>query len=328
MPDPQSAAVSARQRLPKIDFARGLALIGVMAYHLSWDLRYAEFVLWPIDSNWGWIAAQKALVSAFIGLSGLSLWLAHGYGINWHAFWRRWLILAGAALLVTVSTYVTYPDAFVYFGVLHALALFALTGLPLLRLRARVLLILGAVIIAFGAGFHEVAFNEKPLSWLGFWEVPPYTNDLVPVFPWFGVFLLGIACGRTLTHPAPRSLLAGAAPWGGAGRALGWIGRHSLILYLVHQPLLLGVLVPIETILQPQTWHRAERFVGECETSCGFGGTDPAYCRRYCACSLDQVEQGDLWEAITRIDPTPEQMNEMNAMTTLCTAMGRTAGQH
>ena len=235
-----------------------------MAYHLSWDLRSFQFVLWPMDTDLGWIAAQKALVSAFVGLSGLSLWLAHGDGIRWRPFWRRWAFLFGAAMLVTIATLLSYPDAFVYFGVLHALALFALLGLVFLRVPALLLTVLGAGMIALGAFVTHPAFDEKILSWLGFWVVPPYTNDLVPVFPWFGVFLIGMAMGKALASPVTHPLLAGPAPLGQAGGVFRFMGRHSLILYLVHQPILLGLLVPLDSVLQPATWHRAETFIGEC----------------------------------------------------------------
>lgn len=320
----QTASASpARPRFDRIDLARGIALIGVMIFHLSWDLRYFEFVLWPMDTHWGWIAFQKTLVASFVGLSGTSLWLAHGAGINWRGFWRRWAMLAGAALLITIATWFTFQPAFVYFGILHALALFALLGLAALRLPVPALLAIGAAIVALGVGFQDPAFNAKPLSWLGFWVVPPYTNDLVPVFPWFGVFLIGMGLGRLLTQPQPKRLIAGPVRWGATGRALQWVGRHSLLLYLVHQPLLLGVLVPLESVVQPQNWNRAERFVGECEASCGFSSPDPGFCTRYCACSLEQVENGDMWEALRALEPSPDQSRAINAMITLCTAMGQ-----
>ncbi len=321
------SAAPSRPRLERVDFLRGLALIGVMAYHLSWDLRYYQFVLWPIDTDWGWIAVQKALVSAFVGLSGLSLWLAHGAGINWRPFWQRFAVLLGAALLVTLATLIAYPEALVYFGVLHALALFALLGLLFLKVPPLPLTALGAGIILLGALFHDPAFNAKPLSWLGFWVVPPYTNDLVPVFPWFGVFLVGMVLGRVLTRPAPRPLIARPAPWGRFGRASRWVGRHSLILYLVHQPVLLAVLVPLDTVLQPRNWHRAESFISECRPTCEMGGGDPAYCQRYCACSLEQIEKGDLWQAIIAPMPTEDESRQMNEMVTLCIAMGRAGTQ-
>ncbi len=324
MPDPQTAnATTILQRYDRIDIARGVALIGVVVFHLCWDLRYYEFVLWPMDTNWGWIGFQKSLVAAFVGLSGLSLWLAHGKGIRWRPFWRRLVVLCGAAFLITVATWLTFPPAFVYFGVLHALALFALMGLLFLRLPVLPLAAIGIAIVVLGIGFHHPAFNEKPLSWLGFWQVPPYTNDLVPVFPWFGVFLCGMALGRRLTLPEPQPVIAAPPSWGRIAGALKWTGRHTLILYLVHQPLLLGIIIPLDALLQPSTWHRAERFLSECRPSCETGRADPAYCARYCTCSLEQIEQGDLWEAITRIDPTPDETNALNAMVTLCTAMGR-----
>ncbi|MBU1174098.1 MAG: DUF1624 domain-containing protein [Alphaproteobacteria bacterium] len=312
-------------RLVRVDIARGMALVGVMIFHLCWDLRYFEFVLWPMDTAWGWIGFQKLLVGSFVGLSGLSLYLAHGRRVRWRAFWRRWLVLAGAALLITGATWFTFQPAFVYFGILHALALFALLGLAALLLPAELWIPIGIFMLVVGIAHHDPAFNEKPLSWLGFWVVPPYTNDLVPVFPWFGIFLMGMGFGRTLTQPQPGALIAGPADWGWFGRALKWIGRHSLILYLVHQPLLLGVLVPLETILQPQTWHRAERFVSECEASCGLGAADPGYCRRYCACSLEQIESGQMWDTVSAPAPAPTaaQRRDIDEMIGLCVAMGQ-----
>lgn len=314
-------------RLERVDFFRGLALIGVMAYHLSWDLRYYQFVLWPIDTDLGWIIFQKALVSAFVGLSGFSLWLAHGLGISWRRFWRRWFVLFGAAILVTVATFVAYPEAFVYFGVLHALALFALMGLVFLRLPPVLNLAIGAVIVALGAGLQDPLFNQKVFSWLGFWVVPPYTNDLVPVFPWFGVFLIGMGLGHHLSVPAPRAPLAGMVPGGRIGRGVKWLGRHSLLIYLVHQPLFLAVMVPLDAVLQPQTWYRSERFIGECQPSCEVGGANPAFCTRYCACSLEQIEAGDLWDAIAAPVPSEAQSSEISEMVALCTAMGQAGTQ-
>ena len=113
--------------------------------------------------------------------------------------------------------------------------------------------------------------------------------------------------------------------WGRLGIALRWIGRHSLILYLVHQPLLLAVLVPLESVMQPHTWHRAERFVSECRPSCEYGGTDPAYCVRYCSCALEQIETNDMWEAVRTPSPTDAQRRDLSEMIALCTAMGQSA---
>ena len=326
MSDPQTAMPpKQRPRLMRVDLVRGIALIGVMVFHLCWDLRYFEFVLWPMDTDWRWIAFQKTLVASFVGISGLSLWLAHGAGINWRGFWRRWGMLFGAALVITLATWFTFQPAFVYFGILHALALFALLGLLFLRLPVWALIATGLVIVGAGIGFSDPVFNAKPLSWIGFWTVPPYTNDLVPILPWFGVFLVGMGLAPVLTRS--DGWLAGKTDWGWFGTALRWIGRHSLILYLVHQPLLLGVLVPLESVLQPQNWHRAERFVGECEASCTLGTTESAYCTAYCACSLEQIEAGDLWDAVSAFSPDAEQRAEIDSMIALCTAMGRSAAE-
>lgn len=310
-------------RYPLIDMVRGVAILGVIAFHISWDLRYYEFVLWPIDTNLGWIVFQKSLLGAFVGLAGASLWLGHGDGIRWPAFWRRLGILAGTALLVSIATWLLYPEAFVYFGVLHALALFSLLGLLFLPLPVWALAVIGVAIIGLGAGFQDPLFNARIYSWLGFWTVPPLTNDLVPIFPWFGVSLLGMAAIRLLVPPGPRSLLLRVKGQSRVGRALQLCGRWSLAIYLVHQPLVLAIIIPLAGIMQPSLPARTTSFLQSCEANCSIGSGEAGFCQRYCSCSFDQVQTGNLWEALAANPPNAEQSRQISSVTQLCSAMAR-----
>ena len=172
-------------------------------------------------------------------------------------------------------------------------------------------------------------FNAKPLSWIGFWTVPPYTNDLVPILPWFGVFLVGMGLAPLLTGrlaagwPVPVELgLGGQGPCAGSG------GIRS-ILYLVHQPLAASACWCRSKALcsrRPGIPRRAlcRRMPGKLQY---LSAPDPAYCTTYCACSLEQIEDGDLWEAVTAFSPTDAAALEIDSMIALCTAMGRSAAE-
>ena len=154
--------------------------------------------------------------------------------------------MAGSALLVSAGSYVVFPSTFIYFGVLHGIAVM----LVLVRLTARwgrALWPLGALAIALpwllppllqSWGLAE-AFNARSLNWLGLVTRKPLTEDYVPLLPWLGVVWWGVAAGTWLVRNQPALL---ARSGGAAGRALAWLGRWSLSYYLLHQPVLMGLL--------------------------------------------------------------------------------------
>ena len=228
-------------RLHLIDATRGLAILAMVVFHCAWDLFYLGFISVNVIEDPGWVLFQRAIVSAFLLLVGAGLVLGHGDGIRWTPFFRRFSVILIAALLTSIGTYFAFgSEYFVFFGILHAIALYSLAGLVFLWLPAGLVAGIGLIIVVLPGLFTHPVMREKPISWIGLWPLPPATADIVPVFPWFGVVLLGIAGMRVLRRSPDWPRLAGVRLEGLAGRALRAMGRWSLVIYLVHQPILYG----------------------------------------------------------------------------------------
>jgi uncharacterized membrane protein len=313
-PRPSASPSSLRARVALVDAARGVAILAMVAYHVGWDLWYLGFIGGDITVEPGWVLFQRAIVSSFLGLVGVGLALAHADGIRWRPFWRRFALILGAALLTTLGTFLVFPDYFVYFGVLHAIALFSLLGLAFVRWPGWAVLLAGSAVIALAALVppHPVMM-QRPLSWIGFWPLPPPTTDIVPVFPWFGVVLLGLGAALVLRRTALWPALARPRLDHLPGRVLRGLGRWSLLVYLVHQPLLFGGLSLLTAPSPPDD----VAFVRSCESACT---GDAAFCARYCLCALEEVEKGNLWSAVNAPSRSDAEQVLVDAVAGICTA--------
>lgn len=239
---------SALPRLDVVDVVRGIAIAGVVLFHLVWDLAFLGVIPAWIASHPWWLLFGRTLAGTFMALVGVSLVLASTGGFRRRAFLRRLAVLFAAALAITLVTRAAFPETFVYYGILHAIAVASLVGALALRLPTAAIALLGLVAYALGFVWTSSAFDSRWLAWTGFAVAPPPSNDFVPVFPWIGLTLLGMASTRL-------ALVQGwalrARPMDGrAARWMAWLGRHSLAIYLVHQPILLGVLIPLVGIIQ------------------------------------------------------------------------------
>jgi len=230
----------ARGRIVALDLARALALVAMAVFHFTFDLELFGLVQpgTTMLPGWRWLAYLTA--GSFLFLAGVSLWLAHGQGIRWPGYWRRLAIIAGAALAITAATFVALPEAFIFFGILHCIAAASLLGLLFLRLPASVLIVLGLAVIWLPQAMRFEALDAPWFWWTGLQATGVRSVDYVPLFPWFGPVLLGIAAARLFAQAALWSRLAGwQAP--ALARMLAWPGRHSLAVYLLHQPVLIAL---------------------------------------------------------------------------------------
>lgn len=311
---------SERPRLPVIDIARGVAILAMAFYHLCWDLWYFGFLNADVGFDPRWVFFARSILASFLFLVGVGLVLGHGEGMRWKSFWRRWLFAVGGALAITLGTLIAFPESFVYFGVLHAIALFMLMALPFLFVPLAVVALVALAFILPPFFFSDVLFDEKVFSWLGFWVVPPVTNDLVPVFPWFGAVLIGILVTRLgKTRLLPK--LAELRPRGKIPLALAFLGRWSLPFYVLHQPVLLAVIVPLSMLLGTQDALREADFLRSCQATCESGGTAADMCTTYCQCGLDGLNRNALWDAVYSGALTSEQQAQLDENNRQCSAL-------
>lgn len=233
------AAVSP-SRIWEIDFLRGLAVVLMVLYHFGFDLEEMcgihSFLGIRFNlADRGIVLAQYFFAGVFVVLSGVSCSLSRNNA-------RRAFKLIVVALVITAATYLYSPALTIHFGILHCLGVsILLYGLTLERASWAASAAAGAVVIALSLVL-PLALRGTPIGfdWLLPFGItsPTYQSyDYFPLLPWFGIFLLGAALGKTV-YARRRSLIPARLPQ----TFISWAGRHSLIIYIVHQPILLGIL--------------------------------------------------------------------------------------
>ena len=226
-------------RIVALDLARSAALVAMASYHFTYDLAIFGLIPPEVPVTGGFAVYARTIAASFLFLAGVSLWLAHGRGVRWDKVGRRVLMVGGAAAAITGATWVAMPDRFIFFGILHAITFGSLAGLLFVRWPG--VAAVGAVaVLALWWGVALPLFDQPLLLWVGLGTVFPFTVDYVPVFPWFAAVLAGISCAGLAGR---MGLWARLARWhaGPVARALAWPGRHSLAVYLLHQPVLIGL---------------------------------------------------------------------------------------
>lgn len=330
-------------RIPIIDVARGIALMAMTIYHFGWDLDAFGWLEPGSATSGGWRLFARSIASSFLFLVGVSLVLAHGSGIRWSSFWKRWLQVTSAAALVSIASYVqvTWPQidflfsyaresrdwaeiftpsawpapgrGFIFFGILHAIALFSLIALLALRLHWAMNIALAGGVLMVAGLVESATFNPMSLAWVGLGTVAVPSNDHVPLFPWFAAVLLGVAAAQLATRLNIWPRLANVKTK--IDRPLGFIGRHSLIYYLLHQPVLIAGLWLFTTyVAQPDP---RPGFVAACERSCS-AERDTAFCTQYCGCVADGLEQQNITLQLRSWDLTEDENQTLQTTIRQC----------
>jgi uncharacterized membrane protein len=305
------------RRIAWLDILRGAALIAMASYHFLWDLSDFGY-LEPGYPSVGWPRIYaRVIASTFLFLAGFSLVLAHGNGIRWNVFWVRFGKIAAAAALVTVATYFAIPQGWIFFGILHAIALFSLIGMIFLRVSPIFALL--AAVLAFVAPLYlrSDAFNDPWFWWLGLSIKTRTSFDYVPLLPWICPFLLGMALSRLdRVQALLRQYASGDNGENRLGNAFSFFGRHSLVFYLVHQPILISMLYGFSLIYPPDP---AAGFVRKCESDCR-ATLDAPFCTRFCGCALDELQKQNLFTAFQSGAISPADSERIDTLRIECTA--------
>ena len=283
----ETATENRLPRIAAVDALRGAALAAMIVYHFAWNLSDLGIVSVDVRYDPGWTAFARTIAGTFIGLAGLSLVLASRQGLRLRSYLIRLAKIAGAAILISAGTFWFVPHAYVFFGILHLIAFASVAALPFLRLPTTIVLAAGLAILALPFFFESELFSQPFLWWVGFTPRPPASIDYVPVFPWFAMALFGIVIGRSLLKYGMQSAFAHWLPSNIVARLLVTAGRWSLLIYLVHIPVIVAILTPFAA---PDTRTLAATFTRECVTSCRATGREPPVCEIYCNCVLNGIE--------------------------------------
>jgi len=241
------------QRFIEIDLARGVAVVMMVTYHLLFDLWF--FSLYPVQVTTGfWKYFAVATASLFLLLVGTSVTISAAHagkvlsGRDFYLkFFRRGLAILAIALGITIATWwYLGGEGFIIFGILHLIG-FSIILAPFFFHRGRKTLVAAAIVIIVGIAFmqlHGPAF----LIPLGIFPESFYSVDYTPLFPWFGLVLAGIFLGERLY---PGGIRGYSLPGFRNSRILmypekviSFLGKHSLIIYIIHQPVIILLLHP------------------------------------------------------------------------------------
>jgi uncharacterized membrane protein len=276
-------------RFGAVDVARGVALAAMFVYHFTWDIGFFGLINLNVAENPSWRVFAKLIASSFLLLVGVSLVLATQHGLKPRPYLKRLALVAGAAALVSLGTWFATPQSFVYFGILHSIALASVLALPFLGLPVWIVVVMAAIIATLPRFATSDLFNQPWLWWTGLSSMVPATNDYVPIIPWFAAVLAGIALARWTLPRLNRGSVLARPPGNPATRLLAFGGRHSLIVYLVHQPLFFAALWLFTTVTGLPR-EDPDAFQASCVTSCVARDMDEALCRSICSCVADDLK--------------------------------------
>jgi uncharacterized membrane protein len=321
---PRQADGRASSRIEAIDLARGLALVAMAIYHFAWDLEFFGYTQAGTTAVGGWKLFARAIASTFLALVGVSLYLAHRNGIRWSSFAKRLGMIAAAAAAVTAATIVATPGNFIFFGILHHIAVASLLGLAFMRFPWPALLLLAAISIAAPHFARSEWLNAPFWWWSGLSAQFPRSSDYVPVFPWFGAVLTGMGAAKLAERTGLLERLRGRRS-GSWATPLRFAGRHSLAVYLVHQPVIIGCIWLFAQMFPAAPQSLEGNFVAACEASCSETRAE-AFCTAYCICVLDTLDgEGRLAEAVAP-QLTPELRARVQAVAEQCTMAAEQGG--
>ena len=234
------------QRLERIDILRGSAIVLMILFHLNYSLVHIFDSEILNLSEYFWFFLGKISALSFIFLAGFSYFLAEQkYGKKVKQKYLRYAVILGFfALCISFFTYFLFPEQFIAFGILHFFALSFLLLPYFTRLWYWIIPLAGAIILS-GAYFFPVVESAFFFP-LGFRNIEFFSADYYPLFPYFGVLLLGYVGARFSSQYWLLKYLSLSRKIYFWERGLIYLGKRSLLVYLIHQPIIIWVLFVLQ----------------------------------------------------------------------------------
>ena len=229
---------NSKPRIWELDALRGVCILCVIVVHFLFDLSFFGGLDLTLPA-W-YVFLQEYGGAIFVVLSGVCVTLGSKSV-------RRGLIVFACGMLITAVTYGMYrlgmsgADVVVKFGVLHLLGVCMLVYPAFKKLPPAALTVLGLVIAITGYAIRGIIVPQRWLFPLGLTYEGFTSSDYFPLFPQLGYFLIGAAIGKT-AYREKRTPLPGSFQKTGIARFFCWCGRQSLFIYLLHQPIVYGLL--------------------------------------------------------------------------------------
>ena len=247
------SAPSVRYHL--IDALRGFALVNMVLFHLMYDI----FNIFSAETGWNseplTIIWERFICCSFIILSGVSFNFSHRP-------FKRGIILNAFGFLITIVTVIFIPSQAVWFGILNFLGCAMMLSYPLKEYLENIKPVVGAVcsllLFAFLYGvpdgyvgffglelfkLPEFLYGIKALAFIGFPSIDFHSTDYFPIIPWIFLFLAGYFAWRIIKNRNADRFFKRKIPF------FDFIGRHTLIIYILHQPIIMGILEIIVILL-------------------------------------------------------------------------------
>ena len=237
---------TASLRIGALDALRGFLILGMVLVHGTMDLAHGGWIPRSIPESIPFQMVIYGGAGLFILLSGVTAGKSASPARNL----RRGGLLALAAALVTAASYLAVPEAPVWFGILHLLAVSRLLYAGLCRLlpgmmRKKAVPVLCAALLTLGIVLCRIPTEGNLLLPLGFYDHRLPMTDYFPLLQWFPVFLFGTWLGEPVfSGRFPEAFYRFRQP------KLEWVGRNSLWIYLLHQPVLLLLLGFLDMVCQ------------------------------------------------------------------------------
>jgi uncharacterized membrane protein len=222
----------------------------MVGFHFVFDLNFLGIYRIQVYSGWPeWFAYSIGTI--FLLLVGVSLTISYrrakekldAHKLKWK-YLKRGLQIFSFGLVITAVTMVYPGKGFVQFGILHCIGLSIIAAYVLLPCRWWNL-VLGILIVIIGIIVAQFTYPFPWLAWLGLVPVGFYSIDYFPILPWFGVVLIGVFAGNVLYPNHMNALRKKDAKSSQPVRFGSYLGRHSLVIYLLHQPIIFALLYPI-----------------------------------------------------------------------------------